>query len=184
MGDHDCTSPTLASESRAEPTTNPRINDRTLRARSVTRAKQLATPFKLAITGTPLENNLSELWALCSTTAPGLFPRLDRFTDYYRTPIEKGQDRERLAQLQRRVKPRLLRRRKNEVAVDLPPKQEQILELELDPRHRFEIFRSLTLLRQASLDVALVDPKHHRVPSAKLDALSSRCGRLPISPVG
>jgi SNF2 family DNA or RNA helicase len=159
-------------------------------------AKQLSAPFKLAITGTPLENNLAELWALCSVTAPGLFPRLDRFTDYYRTPIERGQDVQRLAQLQRRVKPLLLRRRKKDVALDLPPKQEQTVELELDPKHRrvyqaylqrerqkvlgllgdleknrFEIFRSLTLLRQASLDVALVDPKYNRILSTKLDVL-------------
>jgi superfamily II DNA or RNA helicase len=159
-------------------------------------AKRLSAPFKLAITGTPMENNLAELWALCSVTAPGLFPSVDRFTDYYRTPIEKGQDGQRLAQLQRRIKPLLLRRRKADVALDLPPKQEQVVELDLDPKHqrvyqgylqrerqkvlgllgdleknRFEIFRSLTLLRQASLDVALVDPKHHRVPSTKLDVL-------------
>jgi superfamily II DNA or RNA helicase len=166
-------------------------------------AKQLPAPFKLAITGTPLENNLAELWALCSVTAPGLFPRLDRFTDYYRTPIEKGHDAARLAQLRRRVKPLLLRRRKDDVALDLPPKQEQVVELELDPKHRrvyqtylqrerqkvlgllgdletnrFEIFRSLTLLRQASLDVALVDPKHHRVPSTKLDVLTEQVANL------
>lgn len=79
----------------------------------------------------------------------------------------------------------MLRRRKADVAIDLPDKQEQVMELELDRRHRrvyqtylqrerqkvlgllgdfeqnrFEIFRSLTLLRQASLDVSLVDPKH------------------------
>ena len=162
-------------------------------------ARLLTAPFKLAITGTPMENNLAELWSLCSVTAPGLFPRLDRFTEYYRNPIEKGHDVERLAQLRRRIKPLMLRRRKADVLADLPDKQEQILELELDRRHRkvyqtylqrerqkvlgllgdlernrFEIFRSLTLLRQASLDVSLVDPKHHNVPSTKLDVLTAQ----------
>lgn len=162
-------------------------------------AKLLTAPFKLAITGTPMENNLAELWSLCSVAAPGLFPRLDRFTEYYRNPIEKGHDVERLAQLRRRVKPLMLRRRKADVVADLPEKQEQVLELELDRRHRkvyqtylqrerqkvlgllgdlernrFEIFRSLTLLRQASLDVSLVDPKHHNVPSTKLDVLTAQ----------
>jgi SNF2 family DNA or RNA helicase len=90
----------------------------------------------------------------------------------------------------------MLRRTKEQVAADLPDKQEQVIELDLNPRHRkvyqtylqrerqkvlgllgdlrqnrFEIFRSLTLLRQASLDVGLVDPKHKGVPSTKLDAL-------------
>ena len=159
-------------------------------------AKQLPVAFKLAITGTPMENNLAELWALLSITAPGLLPRLDRFTDYYRRPIEKDHDEDRLAQLRRRIRPLMLRRRKGEVLTELPAKQEQVIELELNPKHRkmyqtflqrerqkvlgllgdlqknrFEIFRSLTLLRQASLDLTLVDPKHHAIASTKLDAL-------------
>jgi superfamily II DNA or RNA helicase len=162
-------------------------------------AKQLPVAFKLAITGTPMENNLAELWALLSITAPGLLPRLDRFTDYYRKPIEKDHDEDRLVQLRRRIRPLMLRRRKAEVVTELPAKQEQIIELDLNPKHRkmyqtylqrerqkvlgllgdlqknrFEIFRSLTLLRQASLDLNLVDPSHHGIASTKLDALSER----------
>jgi superfamily II DNA or RNA helicase len=160
------------------------------------RAKMLPVPFKVAMTGTPIENNLMELWSLLSITAPGLFTSADRFTDHYRTPIEKKNDTERLVQLRRRVRPIILRRTKEEVAQDLPEKQEQVLELDLNPRHkklyqtylqrerqkvlgllgdmqknRFEIFRSLTLLRQASLDMSLVDAKHATVPSTKLDGL-------------
>ncbi|MDI6097230.1 DEAD/DEAH box helicase [Actinoplanes sp. NEAU-A12] len=159
-------------------------------------ARRLPAPFKIAITGTPMENNLAELWALCSIVAPGLFPRLDRFTEYYRHPIERERDRERLAQLRRRIRPLVLRRRKSEVAAELPAKQEQTIEVDLSPRHRqvyqrylqrerqkvlgllgdlennrFEIFRSLTLLRQASLDVALVGEQHRAVSSTKLDLL-------------
>jgi superfamily II DNA or RNA helicase len=159
-------------------------------------ARRLPAPFKIAITGTPMENNLAELWALCSITAPGLFPRLDRFTEYYRSPIERERDQDRLAQLRRRIRPLVLRRRKNEVATELPAKQEQVLQIDLSPGHRkvyqrylqrerqkvlgllgdleknrFEIFRSLTLLRQASLDVALVDDQHRTVSSTKLDLL-------------
>jgi superfamily II DNA or RNA helicase len=158
--------------------------------------KQLAAPFKLAITGTPMENNLMELWSLLSITAPGLFPSPAKFTDYYRTPIEKDHDQELLDQLRLRIRPLMLRRTKEQVASDLPDKQEQVIELELNPRHRkiyqthlqrerqkvlgllgdlaknrFEIFRSLTLLRQASLDVALIDPKYAGIPSTKLDAM-------------
>ena len=160
------------------------------------RARMLSVPCKVAITGTPMENNLMELWALLSITAPGLFGSPERFTPYYRQPIERNGDADRLDQLRRRLRPLMLRRTKEQVASDLPAKLEQILELELLPRHlkvyqaylqrerqkvlgllgdmdsnRFEIFRSLTLLRQASLDVALVDEKHAKVPSTKLDAL-------------
>ena len=159
-------------------------------------AKKLDAPFKLAITGTPMENNLLELWALFSVTAPGLFSTAARFKEYYQGPIEKNANSERLAQLRRRIQPLMLRRTKEQVAADLPAKQEQIIELELNPRHRkvyethlqrerqkvlgliddlqknrFMIFRSLTLLRQLSLDAALVDQKYANIPSTKLDAL-------------
>jgi superfamily II DNA or RNA helicase len=159
-------------------------------------AKMLPAPYKVAMTGTPIENNLMELWSLLSIAAPGLFPSPDRFTDHYRTPIEKKGDTERLAKLRRRVRPLMLRRTKDQVVRDLPDKQEQVLQLDLHPKqkklyqtylqrerqkvlgmlsdvqkNRFEIFRSLTLLRQASLDMSLVDAKHVNVPSTKLDAL-------------
>jgi SNF2 family DNA or RNA helicase len=159
-------------------------------------AKLLPAPFKLAITGTPMENSLTELWSLLSITAPGLFPHPAGFEKHYRGPIEKNDDRDRLAQLRRRVKPLMLRRTKEQVVRDLPAKQEQVVELPLNPKHRriyethlhrerqkvlgllgnleknrFEIFRSLTLLRQASLDPVLIDPRYHGIPSTKLDAL-------------
>ena len=158
--------------------------------------KMLPVPFKVAVTGTPMENNLMELWSLLSIAAPGLFATPEHFEEHYRGPIEKHGDADRLAQLRRRMRPLMLRRTKEQVLADLPQKQEQVLELDLNPRHkrlyqtylarerqkilgligemsknRFEIFRSLTLLRQASLDVSLVDDKHRGVPSTKLDAL-------------
>jgi superfamily II DNA or RNA helicase len=164
-------------------------------------ARLLNTPFKLAITGTPLENKLIELWSLLSVVSPGLFPSPTRFTDYYVTAIEKDDDRDRLAQLRRRIRPFMLRRTKEQVATELPAKQEQVLELELHPRHRkiyqlhlqrerqkilglienlnsnrFEIFRSLTMLRQLSLDPRLHDGSHAAVPSVKLDALDELLG--------
>jgi SNF2 family DNA or RNA helicase len=156
----------------------------------------LDTPFKLAITGTPMENNLMELWSLLSITAPGLFPNPTKFGEYYQRPIEKGGDAELLARLRRRIRPLLLRRTKEDVVPDLPPKQEQILELELHPRHRklyqtylkreqqkvlrllddvdrnrFTILQSITLLRQLSLDPRLVDEKHSGIPNVKIDVL-------------
>jgi superfamily II DNA or RNA helicase len=159
-------------------------------------ARRLTAPVKIAITGTPLENNLMELWSLLSITAPGLFPGPDRFREYYAKPVEREGDTERLAQLRRRIRPLVLRRTKEQVAADLPPKQEQVLEVELHPQHRkvyqtrlqrerqkvlgligdmnsnrFAVFRSLTLLRQLSLHAGLVDEDHAALASAKIDAL-------------
>ena len=114
-----------------------------------------------------------ELWSLLSIAAPGLFPNPERFRDYYARPIEKRGNADLLAQLRRRIRPLIMRRTKEQVAADLPAKQEQVLEVELHPRHRkvyqthlqrerqkvlgllddinanrFTILRSLTLLRQ------------------------------------
>ncbi|HXD28593.1 MAG TPA: DEAD/DEAH box helicase, partial [Arthrobacter sp.] len=164
--------------------------------KAAAQARAFPAPFKLAITGTPLENNLSELWSMFAITSPGLFPSAKRFEELYRKPIEKDGDPERLAQLRRRIRPLIMRRTKELVATELPPKQEQVLELELSPRHRtiyqrhlqrerqkvlgmledmdsnrFQIFRSLTMLRQLSLDASLVDEQYDGVPSSKLDAL-------------
>jgi superfamily II DNA or RNA helicase len=159
-------------------------------------ARRLPAPFKVAITGTPMENNLMELWSLLSVTAPGLFPNPTRFREYYAQPIEKRGDAELLARLRRRIKPLVKRRTKEQVAADLPAKQEQVLEVELQPRHRklyqthlqrerqkvlgliddmnsnrFTILRSLTLLRQLSLHAGLIDEAHRNLPSSKIDAL-------------
>lgn len=159
-------------------------------------ARKLDAPFKLAITGTPLENSLMDLWALLSITAPGLYPNPRRFATIYQKPIERGTAPHMLANLRRRIRPLMRRRTKEEVATDLPPKQEQVVEVALTPRHakiyqthlqrerqkvlgllkdvdknRFAIFRSLTLLRQLSLDPALVDDKYEKVGSSKADVL-------------
>ncbi|MCL2770170.1 MAG: SNF2 family helicase [Solirubrobacterales bacterium] len=158
--------------------------------------RELAAPFKLAMTGTPMENNLMELWSLLSIGAPGLFPDPQRFAEQYAKPIERRGDGERLERLRRRIKPLLMRRTKELVAPDLPAKQEQTLEVDLPARHRklydthlqrerqkilgllgdlnrhrFTILRSITLLRQLSLHPGLVDPAHDSVPCAKLSAL-------------
>ncbi len=117
------------------------------------------------------------------------------FAELFAKPIERG-DRELLATLRRRVRPLMLRRTKEEVAPELPPKQESVLSVELAPRHRkiyethlqrerqkilgllgdmqknrFTILRSLTLLRQLSLDPALIDKGYDAVGSAKIDVL-------------
>ena len=160
-------------------------------------ARRLDAPFKLAITGTPLENSLMDLWSMLSIVAPGLYPDPQRFAAGYQKPIETGHGRDRLELLQRRIRPLMRRRTKEEVAADLPPKTEQVLEVALSPKHariyqthlqrerqkvmglladdssdhRFEVLASLTKLRLLSLDPGLVDEEHDGVGSAKIDVL-------------
>ncbi|MDN5795718.1 MAG: DEAD/DEAH box helicase [Intrasporangium sp.] len=167
-------------------------------------ARRLGAPFTLAVTGTPLENSLMDLWSLLSLTAPGLFPRPDLFTKVYRKPIESGERPELLDRLRRRIRPLMLRRTKEQVALDLPPKQVQLVPVELAPVHRHlydrqlarerqrvlglladpdanrvAILAALTRLRQLALDPALVEPQHEgRAVAAKLQLLVERLREL------
>ncbi len=158
--------------------------------------RRIDVPFRLALTGTPMENRMMELWSLLSIVAPGLYPYPERFAELVANPVEKEGDADVLDRFRRRIRPFLLRRTKELVAPDLPAKQEQVLSVPLTPRHRriyethlqrerqnvlglvedfdkhrIAIFSSLTRLRQLSLDAGLVDSAYEGVGSAKLDAL-------------
>ena len=159
-------------------------------AKTYQAVRRLTARAKFAITGTPLENSLMDLWSLLSIVAPGLHPRPALFKELWAKPIENGGDAERLAALRRRIRPLMLRRTKEAVATELPPKMEQVLSVDLHPRHRaiydrhlqrerqrllgliddvngnrIAILRALTVLRQMSLDPSLVDEAYagHRV---------------------
>lgn len=165
-------------------------------SKTYTAVRTIAAPFRLAVTGTPFENRLMELWALLSITVPGLYPWPRQFAEHVVRPVEKGADQTVLDRFRARIKPFLLRRTKELVADDLPPKQEQVLAVDLAPKHRkiydthlakerqrilglvedfdrnrVAIFSALTKLRQLALDPALVDAEHDQVGSAKLDLL-------------
>ena len=173
-------------------------------AKTYQAVRRLTARAKFAITGTPLENSLMDLWSLLSIVAPGLHPRPALFKELWAKPIENGGDAERLAALRRRIRPLMLRRTKEAVATELPPKMEQVLSVDLHPRHRavydrhlqrerqrllgliddvngnrIAILRALTVLRQMSLDPSLVDEAYAGLaPSAKVDALVEQLGEL------
>ncbi len=98
-------------------------NPNSLSARAV---KQLRSSFKLVLTGTPIENSVQELWSQFAFINPGLVGSLQSFNEHFVTPIEKGKDIHKLQQLKAVIKPFLLRRTKDQVAQDLPPKIEQV----------------------------------------------------------
>ncbi|MCC5950149.1 MAG: DEAD/DEAH box helicase, partial [Nitriliruptoraceae bacterium] len=89
-------------------------------------ARDLTAEVRIAMTGTPIENRLSELWAIVDLTNPGLLGSARRFQERYAVPIERWHDDDAAGRLRRLVAPFVLRRRKDdpEVSVDLPPKQE------------------------------------------------------------
>lgn len=166
-------------------------------AKTYQAVRRLSARAKFAITGTPLENSLMDLWSLLSIVAPGLHPRPGAFKEQWANPIERDGDRDRLGTLRQRIRPLMLRRTKEMVAKELPPKQEQILTVDLHPRHRavydrhlqrerqrllgliddldgnrMAVLRALTALRQMALDPALVDEEYAGLAtSAKVDTL-------------
>jgi SNF2 family DNA or RNA helicase len=105
---------------------------------------QLKASHRLCMTGTPIENHLGELWSLFHFLLPGYLGTYKQFNSLFRTPIEKARDVKRSEALSRRIKPFVLRRTKQEVVTELPPKTEivRMVELEGEQRDLYETIRS------------------------------------------
>jgi superfamily II DNA or RNA helicase len=167
------------------------------RTKAAQTARLLDARHRLCLTGTPVQNHLGELWSQFNFLMPGLLGDEKSFKADYRKPIEQGGDVQRKDFLARRVKPFMLRRTKDKVATELPPKTEIVLPVELgsaqrdlyetvrvamDRKVRSEIDRkglarshivileALLKLRQVCCDPRLVEPMS-ATGSAKLDTL-------------
>ncbi len=101
------------------------------RSKAAQTAGQLKSRHRLCLTGTPLENHLGELWSQFHFLLPGLLGDEKTFNSQFRHPIERQDDPLRRALLNRRIKPFLLRRTKDNVAKELPPKTEMVRKVEL-----------------------------------------------------
>ncbi len=88
--------------------------------------KSFSSEYKLALSGTPIENHLGELWSIFDFVMPGFLESLKFFKNLYQNPIEKEHDMTRRALLNKKVAPFILRRTKDEVALELPSKTEII----------------------------------------------------------
>jgi SNF2 family DNA or RNA helicase len=106
--------------------------------------RRLHTRHRLCMTGTPLENHLGELWAQFDFLMPGFLGDSRSFHRLWRKPIEVGGETMRAELLARRVRPFILRRRKQDVATELPPKTEVIKRLQLQGRQR-DLYESVRL---------------------------------------
>ncbi len=104
-------------------------------------AFSLEAPFRLTLTGTPVENRLEELWSQLHFANPGLLGGRSDFQDRYARPIASG-DAEAAERLRERIKPFVLRRLKRDVAPELPPRTDIVLRCELDAGER-ELYDSL-----------------------------------------
>jgi len=126
-------------------------NAGTRRARA---AQALAADFKLALTGTPVENRLAELWSIMAFANPGLLGSAEQFNQRFAGPIERDADPQASRRLRRLVAPFLLRRTKAEVLADLPPRTEIVHEVVPGPKER-ALLEALRQQAEASVAQAL-----------------------------
>ena len=155
-------------------------------------AIQLNGNFKLALSGTPIENGLDELWSLFRFIAPGLLGSKESFQKKFMTPLDKEKDQARRQALKNLIKAFILRRTKTNVLQELPPKTEQTIHIDMEPeekafyeavrqtaidnitnndqkggQRKIHILAEITRLRRACCHPKLVD-NNIDIPSSKL----------------
>ncbi|MFO0596914.1 MAG: SNF2-related protein [Myxococcaceae bacterium] len=169
--------------------------------------KSLGADHKIALTGTPLENRLTELWSLFDFLMPGFLGNAESFHDRYEHPITVQGEVETRDRLKKRIHPFILRRLKTEVAKDLPPKTEVVTWVDMEPgqqalyrevleeskrkvydsidkvgfnRSRISILSALMRLRQVCCDPRLLKlpPGTSLPPSAKLERFAELTDEL------
>jgi superfamily II DNA or RNA helicase len=139
-------------------------------AETTRQALRLKAHQRLCLSGTPLQNHLGELWSLFDFLAPGFLGGQRSFKSRYRTPIEKLGDVERQTLLNRRIRPFMLRRTKEEVITELPPKTEIIEPVEMEPTQR-SIYEGIRLSMHAKVQAAIAQKGLARSGIIILDAL-------------
>jgi SNF2 family DNA or RNA helicase len=166
-------------------------------------ARLLSANHRLALSGTPIENHLGELWSLLEFLNPGMLGVASIFAGS--SGAARATDEETLAMLAKGVRPFILRRTKEQVAAELPARTEQTLYCDLEPpqrtwydelrdhyrasllgtvarvrlaRAKLQVLEALLRLRQAACHPALVDPGRVDDPAAKLDVLVPRLQEL------
>lgn len=173
-------------------------NIKNVRTATFKAVRSIPAASRFSLTGTPVENNSMELWAQMDFLNPGLLENQSRFKRLFATPIESRGDKEVAERLRRRVYPFILRRRKQDVAADLPPREEVVVYCEMEERQQalyqrvkseirarilnamgsgdpakflILILKGLLRLRQMALLPKLVDPAFVKAGSVKLDVL-------------
>lgn len=140
------------------------------RSKMAQQVRKLEASHKLCMTGTPMENHLGELWAQFDFLMPGYLYDQRNFMQLFRKPIEKEGDVARQEALNLRIRPFLLRRSKEEVAAELPPKTEMIRSTDLNEQQR-EMYESVRLAMQKKVRDAVATLGVDKSQIIVLDAL-------------
>ena len=139
-------------------------------AETTRQALRLKARQRLCLSGTPLQNHLGELWSLFDFLAPGFLGGQRSFKTRFRTPIEKHGDIERQDLLTRRIRPFMLRRTKEQVITELPPKTEIVEPVEMETNQR-AIYEAIRLSMHAKVQAAIAQKGLARSGIIILDAL-------------
>jgi SNF2 family DNA or RNA helicase len=116
--------------------------------------KKLKSEHRLALSGTPIENHLGELWSIFSFLMPGFLDTLSFFRNYYQLPIEKEHNFERQNLLNKRVKPFMIRRTKERVASELPAKSEIVKYTQFDAKQS-KLYESIRVTMEKKVQEAV-----------------------------
>ena len=111
-------------------------NIKNVNAQTTKAVMLLDAKYRLALSGTPIENNLGELYSLFRFLNPSMFGTLDEFNYHYANPIQKENDKEAIEELKKKIYPFILRRVKKEVLKDLPDKIEKTLFIGMNPEQK------------------------------------------------
>ena len=131
---------------------------------------EIPASHRLCLTGTPMENHLGELWSLFHFLMPGFLGSDKRFAEWFRTPIERQGNTQRLQQLRARITPFMLRRTKDLVAQELPPKVETLMPVALSGRQA-DLYETIRLSMESTVREALASKGLARSQITILDAL-------------
>ncbi len=160
--------------------------------------KRLKSSFRLALSGTPMENNLSELWSLMSVLVPELLGQYTVFRDNFISPIDRNLLSEKTDILRRMISPFFLRRKKEDVLDSLPPRQDETILCDMTPeqssmyeqelssmrnmlmddsagKDTMHVLAAITRLRQIASFPMVLNPS---VPSGKLEAVFEKLEQL------
>jgi len=116
--------------------------------------KSFKSEYRLALSGTPIENHLGELWSIFSFLMPGFLDTLSFFKNFYQNPIEKEHSFERQNLLNKRVKPFMIRRTKEKVASELPEKSEIIKYTQLESKQS-KLYESIRVTMEQKVQDAV-----------------------------
>ncbi len=142
-------------------------NPRTKMARTIC---SLKSENRLALTGTPIENHLGELWSIFNFLMPGFLHNQKLFNDYYRKPIENDFDEQMQSQLNKRIKPFILRRTKGDVLTELPAKTEIIKLTQFDAKQS-KLYETIRIAMNKKVRDAVTQKGVNRSHIHILDAL-------------